>query len=354
MAGETIAYGILGSNLGDRAGFLRRAVFSLADTDGIEVSAASRVWETAPWGKTDQPHFFNAAVQLATRLDAQSLLDRFLAIEHQLGRRREEEQGRWGPRPVDLDLALYGDEVIASNRLAIPHPRLSQRVFALEPLAELAPDARDPLTARRYADILKSLRNRGDEPAGRPVDNLAHVCDEEDPDKLLGALREGQTLLLVSRSAEETERTASILAKEARGGEIVALVGRLGTGKTCFARGFARGLGIAETVTSPSYVLVKSYEGGRLAFHHADFYRVASRPDREANDEPDLASLGLEDYLEDSGSVILIEWADRFPHWLEPPFWIAEVTGSGDGVRFILLNRCLEAASSRSPASPPA
>jgi tRNA threonylcarbamoyladenosine biosynthesis protein TsaE len=156
-----------------------------------------------------------------------------------------------------------------------------------------------------------------------------------------------------SDSPEETEAFAETFAAGLKGGEVVALAGNLGAGKTCFARGLARGLGIPGPITSPSYVLVKSYEG-RLTLHHADFYRLAgsstpsipstssipSTTREERLPEPlDLASLGLEDYLDNPAAVVLIEWADRYPQWLEPPFWLVEITGAGMGPRLLLVRK---------------
>ncbi len=92
---------------------------------------------------------------------------------------------------------------------------------------------------------------------------------------------------------------------------------------------------------SPSYVLVRSYEGRNLTLHHADFYRINPPEETQQQDAEfhDLASLGLEDYLEDPKAVILIEWADNFPQWMEAPFWVVEVCGCGDQPRFIHVRK---------------
>jgi 2-amino-4-hydroxy-6-hydroxymethyldihydropteridine diphosphokinase len=131
----TVAYIGLGSNLGDREGNLRAALARLA---GLGEVRASSFRETDPVGVTDQPKFLNAAAKLSTDLPARDLLDALLAIERDLGRDRSREQ-RWGPRTLDLDLLLYADEVIEEPGLTVPHPRLAERRFALEPLYELAP-----------------------------------------------------------------------------------------------------------------------------------------------------------------------------------------------------------------------
>lgn len=133
----TRAYVGLGANLGPREVTLLRAVDLLAAAEGVDVVAVSRLRETEPVGMVDQPPFLNGAVALDTTLSARDLLALLLAVERELGRVRTE---RWGPRTVDLDLLVYGDEVVDQPGLRVPHPRLGERRFALEPLAELAPD----------------------------------------------------------------------------------------------------------------------------------------------------------------------------------------------------------------------
>ena len=133
----TRAYVALGANLGDRERTLRAAVDALAAEDGIEVVAVSTLRETEPVGVGEQPRFLNGAAELETTLTARELLARLLAVEQRFGRVRI--PGERGPRTLDLDLLLYGDEVIDEPGLAVPHPRLHERSFVLEPLAELAP-----------------------------------------------------------------------------------------------------------------------------------------------------------------------------------------------------------------------
>jgi 2-amino-4-hydroxy-6-hydroxymethyldihydropteridine diphosphokinase len=133
----TRAYVGLGANLGDRERTLREAVDALAAEGGIEVVAVSTLRETEPVGVGEQPRFLNGAVELETSLTARELLDRLLGVEQRFGRVRI--PGEHGPRTLDLDLLLYGDEVIDEPELHVPHPRLHERRFVLEPLAELAP-----------------------------------------------------------------------------------------------------------------------------------------------------------------------------------------------------------------------
>jgi 2-amino-4-hydroxy-6-hydroxymethyldihydropteridine diphosphokinase len=137
------AYIGLGSNLGDREATLREALRRLDSVDGIAVVAVSSFRETDPVGKVDQPRFVNAAAELETSLRPQDLLDRLLEVERALGRDRAQEE-RWGPRTVDLDLLLYGGETFEDPGLEVPHPRLAERAFVLEPLLELDPALRLP------------------------------------------------------------------------------------------------------------------------------------------------------------------------------------------------------------------
>jgi 2-amino-4-hydroxy-6-hydroxymethyldihydropteridine diphosphokinase len=133
----TRAYVGLGANLGDRERTLRAAVDALVDEDGIEVVAVSALRETDPVGVGEQPRYLNGAVALETTLSARDLLDRLLAVEQRFGRVRV--PGERAPRTLDLDLLLYGDCKIDEPGLTVPHPRLHERRFVLEPLAELDP-----------------------------------------------------------------------------------------------------------------------------------------------------------------------------------------------------------------------
>jgi 2-amino-4-hydroxy-6-hydroxymethyldihydropteridine diphosphokinase len=141
--GMTRSFVGLGGNLEDPRAQIERALALLAAEEGVEVVAVSTLRETDPVGYEDQPRFLNGAVELQTSLEARELLERLLAIERRLGRVRGEGP-RFGPRTVDLDLLVHGDEVIAEPGLQVPHPRLHERRFALEPLAELDPDLEIP------------------------------------------------------------------------------------------------------------------------------------------------------------------------------------------------------------------
>ena len=135
--GVVRAYIGLGGNLGDRAANLERAVDAFRADPALAVVAVSRFRETEPVGYLDQPSFLNAVVAVETELSPRALLDRLLAVERSLG--RERTGPRFGPRTIDLDLLLYGDVTLDEPGLVVPHPRLAERRFVLEPLAELDP-----------------------------------------------------------------------------------------------------------------------------------------------------------------------------------------------------------------------
>jgi 2-amino-4-hydroxy-6-hydroxymethyldihydropteridine diphosphokinase len=148
------AYVGLGSNLGSRGEMILRAVGLMKVDPEIEVVALSTVRETDPVGIQEQPRFLNGAAAVETELGPRELLDRLLEIERRLGRTREGPQG--GPRTIDLDLLLYGDRVVEEPGLQVPHPRLAERRFALEPLYELDPTLEIP-GAGPLATVLAGL-----------------------------------------------------------------------------------------------------------------------------------------------------------------------------------------------------
>jgi 2-amino-4-hydroxy-6-hydroxymethyldihydropteridine diphosphokinase len=134
--GGVRAYVGLGSNLGDREQVIADAVSLLGEHPEIDVLVTSALRETEPWGPVVQPRFLNGAVSVETTLAPRALLEALLDVERRLGRVRDE---RWGPRTIDLDLLVYGDQIVDEPGLRVPHPRLAERRFALEPLADLDP-----------------------------------------------------------------------------------------------------------------------------------------------------------------------------------------------------------------------
>ncbi len=154
---EVIAYIALGANVGDPAGTLRRALERLHRIDGIEVRRISQFLKTQPLGgPEDQPAYLNAAAELHTTLSPQELLAVMHEVEAQLGRDRRREV-RFGPRTCDLDLLLYGDTVLDTPGLTIPHPRMYERKFVLEPLARIAPHRVVPGFDKTIAELLKAF-----------------------------------------------------------------------------------------------------------------------------------------------------------------------------------------------------
>ncbi len=149
------AYVGLGSNLGDRGAMLSRALELLGNDADLELVATSTVRETEPVGLREQPPFLNAAAAIETELSARLLLDRLLEIERRLGRVREGP--RFGPRTIDLDLLLLGDQVVDEPGLCVPHPRIAERRFVLEPLHELDPRLEVPGLGS-VATLLASLQ----------------------------------------------------------------------------------------------------------------------------------------------------------------------------------------------------
>lgn len=142
----------MGSNLGDRAASIARAVALLAEDPEIRVLARSPLYVTPPAGGPPQGDYLNAALLLETALSAGAILTRTMTIERALGRVRPDPV-RWGPRTLDLDILWIEGEVVSAPDLAVPHPRLTERVFALRPLLDVAPDAVDPCTGLPFRDL---------------------------------------------------------------------------------------------------------------------------------------------------------------------------------------------------------
>lgn len=143
-------YLLTGSNLGNRQHQLEQAQQQLVTRCGVLV-AQSGVYQTAAWGKEDQPDFLNQVLVLATHLLPHNLLSTLLAIEQQLGRQRKE---KWGERSIDIDILYYGNNVIDTELLVVPHPHLQNRKFALEPLCEVAPEFVHPVLHKTNKELL--------------------------------------------------------------------------------------------------------------------------------------------------------------------------------------------------------
>lgn len=144
----------LGSNMGDRAENLRRAVALIGEGAG-KVTAVSAIYETEPWGFSADTPFYNMAAIVQTTLPPPEFLAVLLAIEEKLGRVREPGAERYTSRPIDIDILLFGDRVIDTEDLIVPHPRLHERMFVLAPLNEIAPDKVHPVLNRSIRDLFK-------------------------------------------------------------------------------------------------------------------------------------------------------------------------------------------------------
>lgn len=142
-----------GSNLGNRENYLLQAEDAITEFVG-HIDARSSIIETAPWGKTDQPHFLNRVLRVKTKLPPVFLMETLLEIEQDMGRNRAE---KWGPRIIDIDVLFFDDRIISEAGLSVPHPHLHEREFVLKPLAEIAPLLVHPAMKKTMAELLQEL-----------------------------------------------------------------------------------------------------------------------------------------------------------------------------------------------------
>ena len=151
------AYLSLGSNSGDRLQFLKGAIKKIEESAKISIKKVSSVYETEPVGHKEQGRFLNLVLQVQTSLDPLPLLEHLLAIEDQMGRERK---AKWGPRNIDVDLLLYDNQLVHSDRLIIPHPQMHKRRFVLIPLAEIAPQLLHPLLKKSAPQLLEGCKDK--------------------------------------------------------------------------------------------------------------------------------------------------------------------------------------------------
>ncbi len=274
----------LGSNLGGRAENLDRAVALLDALDDVEIRALSRVYESDPWGDTDQPAFLNAVVSGQTTRNAHELLAATQRIEARLGKKIER---RWGPRLIDLDVLFCGEETIEEQGFSLPHPRICERPFVYLPLRDVeVPPLWGPLTQPV--------------PEGKAIEAQTRALE---PTGWWGARACARERTYEAPTEDDTARLGWVLGETVRPGDMFALAGPLGAGKTAMVRGMARGLGIEGAIPSPSYTLCREYSTGRLPFQHWDFYRL--------EDAGDLESTGFFERVTQK-AVLAIEWAELF------------------------------------------
>jgi 2-amino-4-hydroxy-6-hydroxymethyldihydropteridine diphosphokinase len=156
------AYISIGSNLGNRLKYIREAIRRIEQSKEIKISRASSVYETQPAEYKDQPWFLNMVLELKTSLEPLNFLELLLEIEGQMGRKRTGSPSslqarRYGPRNIDLDLLLYDDLVLNSDKLTLPHPRMHERKFVLVPLVEISPQVVHPLLKKNVGKLLEDL-----------------------------------------------------------------------------------------------------------------------------------------------------------------------------------------------------
>lgn len=143
---------LIGGNLGDRVGHLQQAVEQIKKQVG-KVEMTSALYETAAWGHVEQPDYLNQAILVSTGMDARTLLQTVLAIEHNIGRVRRQ---KWGARVIDIDIIFYNDAVINEPDLKIPHPQMQFRQFVLVPLQEIIPDWQHPVLQQSVSTLLET------------------------------------------------------------------------------------------------------------------------------------------------------------------------------------------------------
>jgi 2-amino-4-hydroxy-6-hydroxymethyldihydropteridine diphosphokinase len=147
----------LGSNLGDREANLRKAIILITELENYLPVKISGFYSTAAWGKTDQPDFLNAVIEIQTQQSPEILMKNLLRLENEMGRVRDDH---WGPRLIDMDILFYGNQICRSETLIIPHPELHKRKFVLVPLHEIAPEFIHPVSEKKVSEMLEECSDK--------------------------------------------------------------------------------------------------------------------------------------------------------------------------------------------------
>lgn len=303
----------VGSNVGDRQGYLDLALALVDRTPNADVVATSRVYESAGWGREDLKPFLNAAFLVRiTGMSPMDFLRELQGIEDALGRQRSL---KWGPRTLDLDLLAIDDLVEESEHLSLPHPWISRRPFVYHPFDEI-------IGARESWRRLTVPH-----PDGLAIEGETEPLKIQPPAWGVQAPLSGPGEY-DSSSEEDTLLLGKNLGQLLVGGEVIALDAPMGTGKSVLARGIARGLHIDGPIQSPSYTLCRRYETGRLILEHWDFYRLGSLDD--------LESTAFFDGM-DAGTVRVIEWASSFPNAIAHPNLQVSLEQTGVETRRIIM-----------------
>ena len=149
-------YIILGSNIGNRLGYIEKAKFLLAEMVG-DIEKESVVYQTEPWGVIDHDPYYNQVILMHTTLKPKNVIEKTLEIEEKMGRVRS---GHWSPRTIDIDILLFDEEVIKTKKLTVPHPRMHLRRFVLKPLAEIAPNLIHPVLGKNMHELLEATSDQ--------------------------------------------------------------------------------------------------------------------------------------------------------------------------------------------------
>lgn len=146
----------LGSNIGDKVGYIQQAYKMIKFLENVSVENFSSLYETEPYGNTNQDWFVNAVLEIKTSIDPEQLIGEFQRIEYQLGRNRSKNE-KWSPRTIDIDILFYGDDIVSSGTITVPHCELHKRAFVLVPMLELNPDFVHPIIGKTIAEMHNDL-----------------------------------------------------------------------------------------------------------------------------------------------------------------------------------------------------